>query len=259
MSYIHEALKKAQVERDLGQGFQSGLPAPLQKKIFFTKRKTIFLGTALLLLLLAFAGYSWWYLINKKSSGVPKRNTMPDSQQMVSKRESTAGVVKIRPANPPREQPVSLVPKGPSGTAPPVTMAGQRPVGSNAVAETYQKARALHRDGRLPHAAKWYEKVLSIDPGHVEALNNRGVLYLNEKRYSSAQEYFEKAIRLKPDYVDPYYNLACVSAATGRLQQGLRYLQKAISMDPGVKAWAHQDPDLNPLRGLSRFQEIVTK
>ena len=73
MSYIHEALKKAQVERDLGQGFQSGLPAPLQKKIFFTKRKTIFLGTALLLLLLAFAGYSWWYLINKKSSGGAKK------------------------------------------------------------------------------------------------------------------------------------------------------------------------------------------
>ena len=73
------------------------------------------------------------------------------------------------------------------------------------------------------------------------------------------EEYFEKAIRLKPDYVDPYYNLACVSAAAGRLQQSLRYLQKAVSMDPGVKAWAQEDPDLNPLRGLPRFQEIVTK
>ena len=260
MSYIHEALKKAQVERDRGKGFQGGLPVPLQKKIFFTKKKAILSGAVLLLLLLAFAGYSWWYLKNKNPNGVPlKMNTVPDRHQMVSKRKSTSGVIKIGPANPPQEHPVSLAPKDPSRTAALVSVAAQRPVGSNAVAETYQKARALHRDGRLLDAAKWYEKVLSIDPGHVEALNNRGVLYLQEKDYASARSYFEKAIRLKPNYVDPYYNLACVSAAAGQLQQSLRYLQKAVSMDPGVKAWAQEDPDLNPLRGLPRFEEIVKK
>ncbi|MCG6879921.1 MAG: tetratricopeptide repeat protein [Deltaproteobacteria bacterium] len=260
MSYIHEALKKAQVERDLGKGFQGGLPVPLRKRAFFTKRKTIFSAALLLLLLLAFAGYSWWYLKNKNPNGVPlRKNTVPDRQQVVSKREPRAGLEKMRPANPPRDHQTSLVPKGPSGTAVPAPLAGQKPVGSNIIAETYQKARALHRDGRLPDAAEWYEKVISIDPGHVEALNNRGVLYLQEKDYASARRYFEKAIRLKPDYVDPYYNLACVSAAAGQLQQSLRYLQKAISMDPGVKAWAQEDPDLNPLRGLSRFQEIVKK
>ena len=177
MSYIHEALKKAQVERDLGQGFQSDLPVPLQKKIFFAKKKAIFMGAALLLLFLAFAGYSWWYLMDKNPNGAPlKMNAVPDKQQMVSERESTAGLIKIRPAYPQQEKRISLAPKSPSGTAARVTVAGQKPVGSNAVAETYQKARALHRDGRLPLAAKWYEKVLSIDPGHIEALNNRGVL-----------------------------------------------------------------------------------
>ena len=260
MSYIHEALKKAQVERDLGKGLQNGLPVPLRKEIFFTRKRTIFLAALLLLLLLAFAGYSWWYLTDNDPDEAPlKMNTVPDRHQMVSKREPTAGLIEIRPANPPRKKQVSLAPKAPSGTAERLTISDQRHVGSNTIAETYQKARALHRDGRLSDAAKWYEKVISIDPGHVEALNNRGVLYLHENDYSSAQRYFEKAIRLKPDYVDPYYNLACVSAATGRVQQSLRYLQKAISMDPGVKAWAQEDPDLNSLRGLPPFQEIITK
>ncbi|EFK05998.1 tetratricopeptide repeat protein [delta proteobacterium NaphS2] len=260
MSYIHEALKKAQVERDLGQGIQSGLPVPLRKEIFFTRRKTIFPAALLLLLLLALAGYSWWYPTDKNPNGVPlKMNTVPDRRQMISKGEPAAGLIEIRPANPPREKRESLAPKAPSGTAARVTIADQKPVGGNIIAETYQKARALHHDGRLSDAAKWYEKVISVDPGHVEALNNRGVLYLHEKDYSSAQRYFEKAIRLKPDYVDPYYNLACVSAATDRVRQSLRYLQKAISMDPDVKAWAQADPDLNPLRGLPPFQEIITK
>ncbi len=109
----------------------------------------------------------------------------------------------------------------------------------------------------MTDAALWYEKVLSMDPGHVEALNNRGVLHLHEKSYSAARKCFEKAIRLKPDYVDPYYNLACVCAVQGEVQQGLRYLEKAISMDPDVKKWAREDPDLEGLRGDPRFREIV--
>ncbi len=125
------------------------------------------------------------------------------------------------------------------------------------IAKSYQKARAFHREGRLPDAGMWYDKVIAMDPGHVEALNNRGVLHLHHKDYRAARKCFEKAIRLKPDYVDPYYNLACVSAATNQVKQGLRYLGKAVAMGPGVKGWARQDPDLDPLRTSPRFNVIV--
>ena len=127
------------------------------------------------------------------------------------------------------------------------------------IAVSYQKARTFHRKGRLPEAGLWYDKVISLDPGHVQALNNRGVLHLHEKNYPAARKCFEKAIRLKPDYVDPYYNLACVSAATNQAKQGIRYLGKAITMDPEVKGWARKDPDLDPLRGKPAFVEIMKK
>lgn len=109
----------------------------------------------------------------------------------------------------------------------------------------------------MPEAGIWYEKVISMDPGHVEALNNRGVLHLHKKEYSAARKCFEKATRLKPDYVDPYYNLACVSVAQGQPEQGLRYLKKAVSMNPAVREWAKKDPDLDVLRGSPRFREMV--
>ena len=224
MSYIHEALKKAQVERDQGKSAYGGIPVPRRKKSVFTTRKVILPAAVLLLVLLAFAGYSWW-----------------------DQRTEDRGLSSV----------VRLPSSGPSSESRPSSEKRKTENSRGNVAESYQKARALHRDGRLTDAGLWYEKVLSMDPGHVAALNNRGVLHLREKSYSAARKCFEKAIRLKPDYVDPYYNLACVCAVQGQVQQGLRYLGKAISMDPNVKKWAKEDPDLEGLRGDPRFREIV--
>jgi tetratricopeptide (TPR) repeat protein len=234
MSYIHEALKKAQVERDQGKSAYGGIPVPRRKKSFFTNRKAIVPAVFLLLVLLAFAGYSWW-----------DQTTEDRRQNTEDRRQNT------------EDSGMSSVVRRPSSESRPSSAKRKTEKRRENVAESYQKARALHRDGRLTDAGLWYEKVLSMDPGHVEALNNRGVLHLQEKNYSAARKCFEKAIRLKPDYVDPYYNLACVCAVQGQVQQGLRYLGKAISMDPHVKKWAKEDPDLEGLRGDPRFREIV--
>jgi len=233
MSYIHEALKKAQVERDLGKGSYSSIPAPGRKKSFFTVKRTLFLAASLLMVLLAFAGYSWW-----------------DQMTEDRRRKDEGGRMKAENGSPSSIHPSSFILHPSSATRRPEEKREN-------ITESYQKARAFHREGRLPDAGIWYEKVISMDPGHVEALNNRGVLHLHKKNYSAARKCFAKAIRLKPDYVDPYYNLACVSAAGGQVKQGLRYLGKAISMDPGVKGWAQKDPDLDPLRTSPRFREMV--
>ncbi|MBW2708927.1 MAG: tetratricopeptide repeat protein [Deltaproteobacteria bacterium] len=237
MSYIHEALKKAQIERDLGKGPYRGIPAPERKKSFFTVKKAFFLTASLLMVLLAFAGYSWWnrpFLLESIEDGGRGVETGGRRPEDGGRRMETGGR---------RTEDGGWKAEKSRGN----------------ITESYQKARAFHREGRLPDAGAWYEKVIAMDPGHVEALNNRGVLHLHKKNYSAARKCFEKAIRLKPDYVDPYYNLACVSAAGGQVEQGLRYLGKAISMDPGVKGWAQEDPDLDPLRGKPEFDEIIKK
>ncbi|MCP4575135.1 MAG: tetratricopeptide repeat protein [Deltaproteobacteria bacterium] len=253
MSYIHEALKKAQVERDLGKGSYGGIPVPRRKKSFFTTQKTIFSATVLLLVLLAFAGYSWWDLKGVKWEGDKpsiQRKNPSDTQRTSQTREDRAGK---------QQRPRVSLSQSESVGKPFPAAATHPPVKSRSdIVENYQKARAFHRDGRLTDAGMWYDKVIIMDPGHVRALNNRGVLHLHHKDYPAARKCFEKAIRLKPDYVDPYYNLACVSVAQGQSEQGLRYLKKAVSMDPAVRVWAKEDPDLDVLRGTAGFKKLVT-
>ncbi len=250
MSYIHEALKKAQVERDQGKNSYGGIPVARGKRSFFTPRNVILAGAFLLLVLLAFVGYSWWDHVTDNGG----RRTEDRGRRTEVRRLRTEGGGRKTEDS----RLSSAVRHLPSESKP--SSAKRNTEKSNAnLAESYQKARALHREGRLTDAGLWYEKVLSADPGHVAALNNRGVLHLHEKNYLAARKCFEKAIRLRPDYVDPYYNLACVCAAQGFPQQGLSYLEKAVSMDPNVKNWARDDPDLDALRNEPRFQEMVLR
>jgi hypothetical protein len=54
------------------------------------------------------------------------------------------------------------------------------------------------------------------------------------------------------------YNLACVRAGEGRHGDALDLLEEAAPMRPDLCAAAAGDQDLQPLRGDSRFQAIVT-
>ena len=89
------------------------------------------------------------------------------------------------------------------------------------------------------------------------ALNNLGVILINERNFPAARTRFEKAIRLKPGYIDPYYNLACFYALTNQPEEGLRYLKRAVSINPKVKGWALKDTDLEKLRNRPGFGDIL--
>ena len=96
-----------------------------------------------------------------------------------------------------------------------------------------------------------------LDPGHVYALNNLGVIYIQEGNYSEAKKSLEDAIQQKPEYVDPYYNLACLYALKGEVMKSLAQLKKAVSLDESVSEWARRDRDLQNLRGVPGFEEIM--
>ena len=123
--------------------------------------------------------------------------------------------------------------------------------------ESYDMARLFHRNGSLGDAGRLYRETLKVDPGYVDALNYLGVIYIREKEYPAAQINFEKAIRLKPGYVDPHYNLACLYAIKGEVRESLAHLRKAVSLDRSVRDWARRDTDLENLRGLPEFEEII--
>jgi tetratricopeptide (TPR) repeat protein len=123
----------------------------------------------------------------------------------------------------------------------------------------YESAGDMFREGRTTEAEARYRKILEIDPGHVETLNNLGVIYMNKGDYNSALSTFEKTVKLKPDYVEAYYNMACLFSIKGEPEKGIVYLKKAVGLDENVREWALSDSDLRDMRELPEFQTEVLK
>ena len=211
MSYIHEALLKAQKEKDASHPrYQRTLLGTAGKPGIFSSKVVWVIGFGVILL--AFALYSWLGFKDKKAVPAPQV---------------------LRPETLSRTE-------------------------DNAEAkEYYETARHLQNTGRLEDAKRLYRKTLMLDPSSVYALNNLGVLYMQDKSYAEAQNSFEHAIQQKPDYVDPYYNLACLHALKGETISSLAQLKKAISLDTSVREWARKDRDLQNLRGVRGFEEMI--
>lgn len=215
MSYIIEALKKAQKEKDSHFIHYVGAIKGSGKERLLWGRKILYSSLLIVVLIsLVFMSYSWLDLSIKNES----------TEREI---ESTTGT-------------------------------GEND-SSIEIGDLYDKAGRLYKEGSYPEAKKLYEEALSLDPGYVEALNNLGVIYISDKNFSKAKQLLEKAVRLKPSYVEPYYNMACLHAIRGETTEGLAYFKKALSIDSGIKAWARDDSDLDSLRTLPEFTEIISE
>jgi len=213
MSYINEALKKAQKERDSHYiGYSGLLAASKKKRRSFGGKLFRFSLLVLLVILLVFAAYSW---LDRSDSRT--QETTEDT--------NTANIVKTK------------------------STADEKAF--------YDKAKGFYKNGDLQEAKRLYQEALGVDPGFVDALNDLGVIYIQEKDFTAAKSSLEKAARLKPGHVDPYYNLACLHAIKGESRQGLDYLKKAVSLEHSVRDWARKDSDLENLRALPEFEEIT--
>jgi tetratricopeptide (TPR) repeat protein len=123
----------------------------------------------------------------------------------------------------------------------------------------YAQALQRQREGKLEEAKNLYKKVVKIDPQNMQALNNLGVIYMSQKRYKWAIIRFNDALNIKHNYTDAHYNLACLYAQKNDVPQGLFYLKNAIEFNPEVKQWAKNDGDLKALANLPEFKKLMEK
>ena len=215
MSYIHEALKKAQREKDVHYQKYSGILSLRRKnKPSLPGRPILLIVLILACIFLGLAVYSWLEF---------------KTPQPLATHEYI------------RDEPGAAVPSEPTVSA----------------EELYEKAGLVHKTGHLQEARQLYEETLRTNPGHVEALNNLGVIYICEKKYHAAYNNFKKAVRLRPRYVDSYYNLACLHALRGEIPESLAHFRKSVSLDHCVLDWARTDDDLENLRDVPEFEEMM--
>ena len=108
------------------------------------------------------------------------------------------------------------------------------------IKETFELAVQEHQNNNLQDAQNYYQKVLELDPTHVNALNNLGVIFHELGEIQKAKDCFEKAISINPNYAEAHNNLGIILKELGEIQKAKECFEKAISINPNY-ANAHNN------------------
>jgi len=238
MSYINDALRKAQKERDNRYGQFGGIIAAGPGGAdHFRKRRVALFAAALILIVSTVL-----LLAVRASHQPPFVKKAPQS--------SVAGTA---------APPAAATRPEPRATTSSFT-AGQPPGGTQTAREAdlrYGQALLAQRKGDLKQAEAFYQKALTLDPSHVRALNNLGVIYMAQKKREKAIAVLSRAVVLKKDYVDPYYNMACLYAQANEIKESLWYLKVAATIDGDVLKWVKKDADMKNVATSPEFKKIM--
>ncbi len=102
----------------------------------------------------------------------------------------------------------------------------------DATEELYRRARRLTDEGSLREAVEAYRELLALDPTHLRAHNNLGVLYDRLGDHQKALAEYRAAEALDPDDVRLQCNMAAVLASLGRYREAEEKLRRALDVDP---------------------------
>ena len=108
-------------------------------------------------------------------------------------------------------------------------------------------------------AIVFYKKVLAIDSNYASAINNLYSVYYTVKKYDEAIVWLLKAIKLNAKSNSLHYLLACSYSLNGQLKEGLDALEKAFVKGYKDKFNIMNDPDLNNLRKVPAFAELLAR
>ena len=102
------------------------------------------------------------------------------------------------------------------------------------------------------------ERIVAAEPDHSGAIGHgAGILALLGDR-ERANEWASRASLLEPDNIQLQANLVCAWAISGDAEAALDALERiAPKMSPELLVWMENDNDLDSLRSLPRFGEIM--
>jgi tetratricopeptide (TPR) repeat protein len=95
-----------------------------------------------------------------------------------------------------------------------------------------QRGMSLYREKRYDEAAKAFEHVLSLRPGHVMAANNLGFTYFKLGRLDDAVTWYRRTIELDPKRAVAYANLGDALTQLGRADEAKHAYQTFLEMSP---------------------------
>ena len=117
----------------------------------------------------------------------------------------------------------------------------------------FESALTLHRQGQTGAAEAAYRDLLTVQPGHPDALNNLALLCKQRGALQEAEEAYHESLISRPHAPEVLSNLGVLLLEQGRLQESETALREAIKVRPDyVEAWNNLG---NLLQGQRRYEE----
>jgi tetratricopeptide (TPR) repeat protein len=290
MSIIHEALQKAERERE-----PRTTRWPLSRGMRTAHRKRgwgVVAGMLAGVTMVASIGIWLWL---QSPLGGPWLGVETADQQGSRARVAggasgaTRQAITTRPL--PLARPLEAPPRLQSDhISPPVTAVRLGPEAQATADTAFEMAREAESKAHWTQAEHYYRQALAWNPTLPEAHNNLGNMYIRQQQLSAAIDEFRAAMALNPNYalvrnnlgsayfligdeelaiqefiaalridstyVSPYYNLASLYARRGDVGQAVGFLTKALALDSAVVSWVQEDPEFDRIRGAPEFQRL---
>nr|MDQ3621893.1 tetratricopeptide repeat protein [Verrucomicrobiota bacterium] len=107
----------------------------------------------------------------------------------------------------------------------------------------------LKRDDR-PRAKFYYRRALQLNPAHGSALNNAGVLAMDEKMWSLAERFFSASVDAEPDSAKTYYLLARVRYEKQDFPGARAAITQALALQPEQSSFIELRDQLDAASGF---------
>lgn len=106
----------------------------------------------------------------------------------------------------------------------------------NSIEALYAKAMYYQKTFKIDKSIDNYEKILTLDSNHTNALYNIGYIKLVfEEDFRLAEQFFTKAINSNPEYVDAYYNRGYCNELLGNFKRREQIMKKRWIYIPIIK------------------------
>jgi tetratricopeptide (TPR) repeat protein len=113
------------------------------------------------------------------------------------------------------------------------------------------------RDKLLDSAEIELNAALSANAQYVDALLNRGAVYMAQGKLNKAEADLIAVTKIDPKNSTAFYNLACVYSLTKKMDLASDALSSALKNGFSDVESLRKDPDLGNLRGTGEFQKIL--
>jgi tetratricopeptide (TPR) repeat protein len=121
------------------------------------------------------------------------------------------------------------------------------------------KGHAFGKIGRYHDAIICYDRVLKIESNNVLGLINTGLCYHYLRDYEKAISFYDKILQTYPQHANALYHKACSKALQNKFDESIDMLEQAIKQDLTFRIKAKGDLDFDKMRDNERFIKLVAK